>query len=88
MLTQDIFFDPTTNEVGSALLPVFNELMSLLETFQYSSSDFETGLDFYPGMEHCVWDPHAKWHLQTAIALTDFIFLADQIHGIFVNQTW
>ena len=88
MLTQDIFFDPTTNEVGAALLPVFNELMSLLETFQYSSSDFETGLDFYPGMEHCAWDPHAKWHLQTAIALTDFIFLADQIHGIFVNQTW
>ena len=83
ILVQDFIFDPRVNLIGSALLPVYNELLSLLETFEYSEPSFQTGQDFYPGMEECAWDPHAKWHLQTSIALTDFIFLADQHHRIF-----
>ena len=35
-----------------------------------------------PGQETCSWDPHAKWHLQSAVALLDFIFLADDIHKL------
>ena len=80
--TNGVFINQTTNTIGSAILPIINKMTSLLQTFQYSDSSFETGTGFSPGMEHCSWDPHAKWHLQSSIALTDFIFLADQIHGI------
>ena len=88
LITEDhpFWFDARVNLVGSSLLPIVNELLSLLGTFEYSSPDFVTGKDSYPGLDQCSWDPHAKWHLETSIALTEFAFLGDQIHDIFTKS--
>ena len=74
----DFFLRPEVNEIGAALLPVVNVLSTQLTTFEYSSSDFQLGQNFYPGELGCnKWDPHCKWHLQTGIALVDFEQVAD-----------
>jgi hypothetical protein len=31
-----------------------------------------------------VASPHAKWHLETSIALVDFVFLAEELNKIFL----
>jgi len=81
---QKIILDPMVNEYGSLFLPTFNSWISNLEAknMHYSDPNFGTGINFYSGEDNCNWDPHAKWHMQTSIALTDFIFLADQFHGL------
>merc|ERR1719495_80307 len=79
--------NPQVDQIGSILLPILNGFVSTnIETFKYSDPDFVKGTNFYPGFENCRWDPHAKWHLQTSIALTDFIFLSDQMHQLFVKH--
>jgi len=71
--------NPLLNDIGSALLGEFNTVVSNeLESFEFNPA-FESGKNLYPGQETCAWDPHAKWHLQSAIALLDFIYLADDI---------
>lgn len=76
----DFFLRPEVNEIGAALLPVVNVLSTQLTTFEYSSSDFQLGQNFYPGELGCnKWDPHCKWHLQTGIALVDFVYLSDEM---------
>ena len=68
------------NEAGAALLPIVNVLAKQLTTFQFSSPNFQLGTKFYPGESECnKWDPHAKWHLETGIALVDFVYLGDEI---------
>lgn len=81
---QKVILDPMVNEYGSLFLPTFNSWISKLEAknMKYSDPTFGTGKNFYSGEDKCSWDPHAKWHMQTSIALTDFIFLADQFHGL------
>ena len=38
----------------------------------------------YPGEGWCnPVIPHAKWHLETSIALTDFTFLTEELYKIF-----
>jgi hypothetical protein len=83
-LTDNGFFlRPEVNEVGAALLPIVNELATQLNTFEYSSVNFQLGRNFYPGEHECnKWDPHAKWHLQTGIALVDFVFLTDEMYRL------
>ena len=67
------------------LLPVLNAAASDLTTFKYSSPTFQKGLNKYPGENWCnPLIPHAKWHLESSIALVDFVFLADEIHRIIV----
>jgi len=86
---QTIILDPMVNEYGSMFLPTFNSWISWLEAknMAYSDPNFGTGKNFYPGENiDCKWDPHAKWHMQTSIALTDFIFFADQFHGLIKFQ--
>lgn len=51
-------------------------------TFASSSdvSDFQTGVDAYPGAAWCNPSvPHAKWHTQAAAGLLDLVFLADNV---------
>ena len=85
--TAPFVINPKVDELGSFLLPLLNNFVSTdIETFKYSDPDFVKGNNFYPGLENCKWDPHAKWHLQTSIALTDFIFLSDQMHQLFVKH--
>ena len=81
--TSDFFLRPVVNEVGAALLPIVNILAKQLTTFKFSSINFQMGTNFYPGESWCnKWDPHAKWHLETGIALTDFVFLGDEIYRL------
>ena len=83
----DFFLRPEVNEIGAALLPVVNVLSTQLTTFEYSSSDFQLGQNFYPGESGCnKWDPHCKWHLQTGIALVDFVYLSDEMFRLLNNQ--
>lgn len=86
--TAPFLFDPTVNEIGALLLPVLNNFVSQdIETIKYSDPTFGNGKNFYPGEERCnAWDPHAKWHLQTGIALTDFVLLADEMHRLFITH--
>ena len=83
MTDNGFFLRPEVNEVGAALLPIVNELATQLNTFEYSSVNFQLGRHFYPGEHECnKWDPHAKWHLQTGIALVDFVFLTDEMYRL------
>ena len=82
----DFFLDPKVNEIGAALLPIVNVLATQLTTFEYSSNHFVTGADFYPGQDGCsAWDPHSKWHLETGVALVDFVFLSDELYRLLNN---
>ena len=64
-------------------MPYLNKLATSFTTFEHSSSDFQSGENFYPGQDWCnPFDPHSKWHLETGIALPDFAFLFDEIHRL------
>lgn len=83
MTDNDFFLRPDVNEIGAALLPIVNVLATQLTTFEYSTNTFQTGVDFYPGQDGCSsWDPHSKWHLETGIALVDFVFLSDELYRL------
>ena len=83
LTTSDFFLRPEVNEIGAALLPVWNELATQLTTFEYSSYKFQLGQNFYPGEAGCnKWDPHGKWHLETGVALVDFVFLSDELYRL------
>jgi len=88
VITNEIVFKPQVNQIGALLQPMLNNFVTEnIETFKYSNPDFGSGKNFFAGQTRCnKWDPHSKWHLQTAIALTDFIFLADEMHQLFVKH--
>ena len=70
-------------QIGTMLLPHWNDFATSFTTFTYSSPSFQHGVNFYPGEEWCnPVIPHAKWHVETSIALTDFVFLSDEINRI------
>ncbi len=82
----EVLFSPLGNRVGAALLPVLNTLINDLflpeEDFPHHNPDLQLGVGVYPGEGWCnpAPLPHAKWHLQTGIALVDFAHLADLLH--------
>ena len=83
MITHDIIIDPIVNKLGAWTLPIVNLLASKLTTFKYSDIKFQMGKNFYPGEKWCnSWDPHAKWHVESGIALVDFIFFADEMYRL------
>jgi len=88
VITNDFVFKPQVNQIGAYLQPLLNNFVTdNIETFKYSDPEFGSGKNFFAGQTTCnKWDPHSKWHLQTAIALTDFIFLADEMHQLFVKH--
>jgi len=88
VITSDFVFKPQVNQIGAFLQPLLNNFVTdNIETFKYSNTEFVSGKNFYAGQSWCdKKDPHSKWHLQTAIALTDFIFLADEMHQLFVKH--
>ena len=74
---------PLLNKIGAALLPIINDMATQLTTFVYYNKDYQHGKNFYPGENICNnWNPHTRWHLETAIGLPDFVFLADEMHRI------
>ena len=86
-LTDDpIWLEPSTNEVGWAFLPVINQLANDLNSWNYDNPEMQLGNKMYPGEGWCnPVIPHAKWHLETSIALTDFTFLTEELYKIFNN---
>ena len=43
----------------------------------------QAGINMYPGETWCnPVIPHAKWHVETSIALTDFVHLSDEMFRI------
>ena len=82
VLTQDdIWLQPITNELGTLALPLVNAIGNRLNNFEYSDIEMHAVLDMYPGAKWCnLVIPHAKWHLETGIALTDFTFLTDELY--------
>ena len=85
VLTQDdTFLQPTTNALGTIFLPVINAAGNRLNDYSYSDELMQSGLHMYPGENWCnPVIPHAKWHVETSIALTDFTFLSDDLYRIF-----
>jgi len=88
VITSPIVFNSRVNKIGAFLQPMFNKFVTgNIASFKYSNPSFVSGKNFYAGQSRCSkFDPHAKWHLQTAIALTDFVFLADEMHQLFVKH--
>ena len=82
VLTQDDFFlKPSVNQAGMLFLPVLNEAMNGLNSWDYHNPKLQRGINIYPGEKWCnPVIPHAKWHLQTGVALTDFSFLSDELY--------
>ena len=74
-------------QLGTIILPYWNDAATALTSFSYSDPSFQHGLNMYPGEEWCnPIIPHAKWHVQAGIALVDFVFLADEINRIIVEH--
>ena len=83
-MSDPIWLQPSTNEVGAAFLPVINQAVNAYNSWNYSDAEMQLGINMYPGEGWCnPLIPHAKWHLQTGIALTDFTFLTDELYRIF-----
>jgi len=84
VLTQDDFWlQPSTNAIGTLVLPLVNNLANQLNNFTYSDSNMQAGINMYPGETWCnPVIPHAKWHVETSIALTDFVHLSDEMFRI------
>lgn len=88
VLTDNTFFlDPVVNEKGWELLPVLNEMVNAINSFEYSDLNYQKGINVYPGDFWC--NPvfaHAKWHLESALGLLDLVYTGDQILGILDQQ--
>ena len=84
MTQDDTWLQPTTNELGMIFLPIVNAIGNNFNSWNYSDPLMQSGINMYPGAEWCnLVIPHAKWHLETSIALTDFTFLSDELYRIF-----
>jgi hypothetical protein len=69
------------------LMPMINGLSTSLTAFNYTNQNLQMGNDMYPGQDWCKkTSPHAIWHHQTAIALVDFVYLADEMNRIFISS--
>jgi hypothetical protein len=67
-------------------MPFVNNLATAMNAFKYSNQSFQLGLNVYPGQERCDnISSHSIWHHQEAIALVDFVFLADEMDRIFIS---
>ncbi len=78
-------FTPEANELGYRLLPLVNAYANSLTDIEYHNGRFQRGVAIYPGDEWCnPLIPHAKWHLEAAIALTDLAFLTDEMYKTFL----
>ena len=86
MTQDDTWLQPSTNVIGTLLLPVVNAAANELNSWSYVDRLMQSGLHMYPGEDWCnPVIPHAKWHVETSIALTDFSFLSDELYQIFTK---
>ena len=68
---------------GAKLVPLVNQLATSFTTFQHGNLKFQSGENMYPGQEKCAsQSSQALFHLESSIAMLDFVFLADEIHRL------
>ena len=68
---------------AAELVPLVNQLATSFTTFPHGNLKFQSGENMYPGQEKCASrSSHALFHLQSSIAMLDFVFLADEIHRL------
>ena len=75
------------NNYGDLLIPVINRYASAITTFRPVDKQFQNGRKFYPGHDSYSLtcketSPHAKWHVQSGIAMVDLVFVADEIYHL------
>ncbi len=90
-MTADVLFTEEANELGYTLLPTVNALANAIlpsDDFPHYSQDFQDGVGVYPGEGWCnvAALPHAKWHLETGVALSDMGRLADLMYQAILTQ--
>merc|ERR1712218_498092 len=78
------FIKKFANEAGSQLIPLINQLFNSVTSFDHKNIYFQSAKNFYPGQIACSQESHthAKWHVQSGIALLDFAMFADEFHRI------
>ena len=84
----ELFQLPGLNKLGAVLLPIINDMATDMNTFIYYDQYYQHGNNFYPGEDICNdWNPHTRWHLETAIGLPDLVYLADEMHRLISLQS-
>ena len=87
-ISEIISINALMNEIGYEIMPLINDLVNTMTSFQLSNTYFQEGKGLYPGEELCNKggntgdNPHPKWHVQMAILLPDVVYLSDEIHRI------
>ena len=87
-ISEIISINALMNEIGYEIMPLINDLVNTMTSFQLSDTDFQEGRNLYPGEELCNKggstgdNPHPKWHVQMAILVPDVVYLSDEIHRI------
>jgi hypothetical protein len=83
----NILKDPYINYLGATMLKYINKITNSMTDFPIYDKQMQYG-DAYPGAERCnAKEPHAKWHLETANGLLDFVFLVDYLGTLPKNRT-
>ena len=83
LVTNSTFLTPEATEAGAAFLPDQHTMAPSNLDFEYYHPNLNRAKGIYPGEDWCnPLIPHAKWHLETGIGLTDLLFLADEFHKI------
>ena len=83
----ELILSPEINSYGDLLIPVINRYASAITTFRPVDKQFQDGKMFYPGQDSYSKEcqeksPHAKWHVQSGIAMVDLVFVADEIYHL------
>ncbi len=92
LLPEEIFTSAIGNQFGALLLPYVNAFANdnLLNPnyFPHYNLDLQNAVNVYPGELFCNTAalPHAKWHLQTGIALVDFVHLTNLLNKVVMPQ--
>ena len=77
---------PEANQIGGAVIPEVNLVGDFL-TGYWHPLYVRASIGVYPGNALCKsLVAHAKWHEQSANALVDLVFVADDIHTLVLNR--
>ena len=84
ILSSDFWFWPFTNWIGGLVHPWYNRLINYFMSYKHNNEDFQMAKNVYPGENWCNYRiPHAKWHLQTSIAVLDLVRITQDLDQIF-----
>ncbi len=83
----DIIFTQRFNTLGNLLIPVINGFANTLNDYPMYDEDLQNGRNLFPGDTGCNnYNPHSKWHQQSAAGLLDLMFVADDMRKLTYNR--